>query len=70
MYPIAIQPHSSPLDGHVQRKWSRGADERHAVMALEHRQLVAIICTTDGVSIEQAELQVTAFEKLFTDDPL
>ena len=70
MYQIANQSHSNPLAGHMQRQWNDAAKERRAAMPLEHRQLVEAIHTTDGVSMEQAELQVTAFEKYFKDDAL
>lgn len=70
MYQIANRSPSNPLDGHLQRQWNDAATERRTAMTLEHRQLVAAIHTTDGVSMEQAELQVTAFEKHFKDDTL
>ena len=69
-YRTAIQPRVGSPDGYVQRKWRHAAAQSHAAMALEHRQLVETIRTTDGISKEQAELQVTAFEKQFKDDPL
>ncbi len=70
MYQIANRSQSNPLDGHTQRQWNDAATELLAAMTLEHRQLVAAIHTNDGVSREQAELQVTAFEKHFKDDAL
>lgn len=69
-YRTVKAPHASPHVGHVQRQYNHVVAERHSTMAREHRQLVETIHTTDGVSKEQAELQVTAFEKYFRDDPL
>ncbi len=68
-YRTLIHDRSGLGMGHVQRKWRQAAATSHAAMALEHRQLVQTIHLTDGISEEQAELQVTAFEKHFKDDP-
>lgn len=69
-YRTVTEPHASPYVGHVQRRYNHVVAARHSTMASEHSQLVETIHTTDGVSREQAELQVTAFEKYFRDDPL
>ena len=68
-YRTLIQDRSGLGTGHVPRKWRQAAAASHAAMALEHSQLVQTVHLTDGVSEEQAELQVTAFEKHFKDDP-
>ncbi len=53
----------------MQRHQNIAVGKRRAAAVIEHGQLVAAIHATDGITMEQAELQVTAFEKHFKDDP-
>jgi hypothetical protein len=70
MHRTTTEPGTSPPVGHVQRKWNSAEAERHIAMASEHGQLVEAVQAMDGVSKEQAEFQVSAFEKQFKEDPL
>jgi hypothetical protein len=69
VYRTITQPRQSHFDGSMPRPWNTVADKRRITEASEHGQLVEAIHATDGITREQAELQVTAFETLFKDEP-
>ena len=68
VYPTVNPSLANSRVAHVHGAWRQTAVESIAAMATEHRQLVESVHTTDGISMEQAELQVTAFERYFMDD--
>lgn len=68
MYPIVNPSLANARVAHVHGEWAQASVNSIAAMAKEHSQLVEAVHATDGISMEQAELQVTAFEQHFMDD--
>jgi hypothetical protein len=68
VYRTVTQSRQGHLGGFMRRRQRNAADGICAAPASEHAQLVVAVNATDGITMEQAELQVTAFEMQFKDE--